>query len=148
MSSFVSSQNITLDYRFFSGYVDLCHPNHPQCVTGVTCTDCNDGFNPQLDVNCNLITFYDSIASVNVNETDRISLAVYPNPSTGSFVITSGKKGQQYAVEIVDAVGREVQRFNWDGERKGIDVSSQPKGVYYLSVSDGKSRQYQKLLVQ
>ncbi|MFM9053035.1 MAG: peptide-N-glycosidase F-related protein, partial [Bacteroidota bacterium] len=128
MSSFVSSQNISVDYRFFAGYVDLCHPNHPQCVTGVTCTDCNDGFNPQLDVNCNLITFYDSIASVNVMEVDRISVAVYPNPSSGEFFITSGKKSQKYDVEIVDAVGRMVSDFIWDGERRVVDLSGQPTG--------------------
>ena len=37
---------IDLDYRFHPTYVDNCHPNNPDCVSGSTCADCNDGYNP------------------------------------------------------------------------------------------------------
>jgi hypothetical protein len=59
LSPYVPQDNIVLGYVFFKDYVDLCHPNHPDCVTGVTCDDCDDGFNPHLIVACNLVSFSD-----------------------------------------------------------------------------------------
>lgn len=57
MNPFVAGSNLTLKYVFYEQYIDLCHPNHPNCITGVTCSDCSDGFNPQLEVACNLVVF-------------------------------------------------------------------------------------------
>lgn len=37
-------------YEFQPGYTDQCHPNNPYCVSGVTCPDCNDGYNPHYRV--------------------------------------------------------------------------------------------------
>ncbi|MEO8148300.1 MAG: LamG-like jellyroll fold domain-containing protein, partial [Bacteroidia bacterium] len=74
MSPFVSAGNIALEYKFYSAYLDQCHPNNPNCVTGVTCSDCSDGFNPILDVNCNLVTFFDDPAALAVKEIDNVDL--------------------------------------------------------------------------
>ena len=148
MSSFISSQNIALDYKFFTGYVDQCHPNNPNCVTGVTCSDCSDGFNPQLDVNCNLITFYDSLAPLGISQLDKISFALYPNPSNGSFVISAGKKNAKYIVTVIDILGKVTADFDWNGDRTSVDLSAAPKGVYIVRVSDGKTADYKKLVIE
>jgi hypothetical protein len=148
MSSFVSSQSITLDYRFFAGYVDQCHPNNPNCITGTTCSDCSDGFNPQLDVNCNLIVFYDSLTSVGVNELNRISFALYPNPSNGTFVISAGKKNQKYQVSVFDMMGKLTTELDWNGDRVSVNMSMAPKGVYIIRVSNGKSSEFKKLVIE
>ncbi len=57
MTPFISAESVNLQYVFFEQYVDLCHPNHPDCISGVTCPDCNDGYNPNLEVACNLVLF-------------------------------------------------------------------------------------------
>jgi hypothetical protein len=69
MTPFVAEGDIEMDYVFYENYVDLCHPNHPDCVTGVTCTDCDDGFNPMLDVACNLVVFAEN--PINVGTGDK-----------------------------------------------------------------------------
>lgn len=149
MSSFLPSSNVALQYQFFTGYVDLCHPNHPNCITGTTCTDCNDGFNPVLDVNCNLITFFDNPTVLQVNAPDLISFSVYPNPTSGVFTMLSGAKpGKDYTVEVSDMIGKTVRQFNWNGERTMMDLTGHPKGVYMVRVSDGKSSVIKKMIIQ
>ena len=64
LTSYIGGGDIDLGYVFFPDYVDLCHPNHPDCVTGVTCADCDAGFNPHLVVACNLVTFSENATDI------------------------------------------------------------------------------------
>ena len=107
------------------------------------------GFNPQLDVNCNLITFYDSAAALNVTEQDYIGFVLFPNPTNGFFAISSGgKTDQHYTVTITDVIGNEVQKFTWNGEYKVIDLSARPKGVYIVRTGNGRVEGFRKLVLQ
>ncbi|MFM2135520.1 MAG: hypothetical protein RL021_920 [Bacteroidota bacterium] len=149
MTPFVAVPSVNLEYKFFAGYVDQCHPNNPNCVTGVTCSDCNDGFNPQLDVNCNLITFYDTAAVLDVAEVDYVGFVLYPNPTSGLFTISSGgKTDRNYRVAVTDLLGKEVTTFEWNGERRLIDLSQHPKGIYMVRTSNGRSQAFKKLVIQ
>ncbi|MEY3053391.1 MAG: hypothetical protein RLY31_3176, partial [Bacteroidota bacterium] len=56
MTGFIGQGPLNLQYRFDEDYVDLCHANNPNCVSGVTCDNCNDGYNPHLIVASYLIT--------------------------------------------------------------------------------------------
>jgi hypothetical protein len=150
MTPYVAAQNVSLDYEFFTGYTDQCHPNNPACVTGTTCADCTDGFNPVLDVNCNLIVFYDEAITLDVkNETDFIGFALFPNPSAGTVTINSyGKSKQNYTVTVYNMVGGLMKEFSWDGERKSVDFSSFAKGIYNVKVSNGKVNEFRKLVIE
>ncbi|MBI9037097.1 MAG: T9SS type A sorting domain-containing protein [Bacteroidales bacterium] len=83
MTQYVAGGSVELGYVFDEDYVDYCHPNHPDCVTGVTCSDCDDGFNPHLVVACNLVSFSD-VPFLNTGETQTISI----NPG---FQFVSGR---------------------------------------------------------
>lgn len=151
MTSFIPTNNVALKYVFFEQYMDQCHPHNPNCVTGTTCTDCNDGFNPYLDVNCNLVTFYDNpppIVSVEeINES--FGLAIYPNPSNGVFNLTANiKRIQNCNVFIYNIMGDEIKKFNWNGENVNIDLKSYPSGIYIVKVSDGYNVEIKKLIIQ
>lgn len=115
MNPFVAGSNITLKYVFYEQYVDLCHPNHPNCITGVTCADCNDGFNPQLEVACNLVVFSnthfgtlagDSNGDGAVNVLDVVTTVNYimgfnPQP----FVFANADVNGDGLVNVLDVVG-------------------------------------------
>lgn len=149
MTPFVTNPNIDLQYKFLSSYVDQCHPNNPNCVTGTTCSDCNDGFNPTLDVNCNLITFFDNAAALSVNEIDKSSFIIYPNPSNGIFNMSMvDKAGKDYSVSVYDIVGNAVKQFSWNGNKTIIDLSTQPKGVYIVNVKNENENKNLKLVVK
>ena len=83
LTPYVGQGSIELDYVFDEDYVDYCHPNHPDCVTGVTCSDCDAGFNPHLIVACNLVSF-SNVPFLNTGETQTISI----NPG---FLFVSGR---------------------------------------------------------
>ena len=149
MTPFVANQNLNMQYQFFTGYVDQCHPNNPSCVTGTTCTDCSDGYNPILDVNANLIIFYDSAITLNVKEQDYIGFAIYPNPTAGFVTINSnGKANQNYTVAIYNMLGELERQFIWTGDRRSVDLTTLAKGIYNVRVTNGRTSEFKKLVVE
>lgn len=145
MTPFIANNNISLKYIFYEQYVDQCHPNNPSCVTGTTCTDCNDGFNPHLVVACNLVNFFDTPPPTplmqEVEENDNFGVLIYPNPSNGKFSINS-KNGPDlnYTVSVYNLIGKVIKEFTWNGELHSLDLSNEPKGIYLVRIScKGKS---------
>ncbi|MDD2526885.1 MAG: LamG-like jellyroll fold domain-containing protein [Lentimicrobium sp.] len=137
LNEYVAAGDITLGYKFFDGYMDYCHPNHPNCVTGVTCSDCNDGFNPVLDVACNLVSFSNSpfiIVNSEKKPFNNNVLSVFPNPSEGRFevVVTFPEFIRDGELLVYDNTGRPVYRSAWNGETTSINLSNQAKGLYFL----------------
>ncbi|MEL6987941.1 MAG: discoidin domain-containing protein, partial [Bacteroidota bacterium] len=59
LNSYISS-GIDLHYRFDPSYTDFCHPNSPSCISGSTCPDCNDTFNPSYVVDGQIVNFSNS----------------------------------------------------------------------------------------
>lgn len=70
---------------------------------------------------------------------------VQPNPTTGLFTIT-GLSLQQ--IEIYDALGQEIASLKANGNQTAIDLSSQPAGVYLVSVTDTEGRRCVKKVVR
>ena len=72
--------------------------------------------------------------ATDINETpDGSSIKVFPNPSTGQFSVQGTTTGMQQ-VEIRDVVGQGVHRSAMTGPVTTIDLSSQPDGIYFLSI--------------
>ncbi|MCB0541215.1 MAG: T9SS type A sorting domain-containing protein, partial [Bacteroidetes bacterium] len=66
------------------------------------------------------------------------SLVVYPNPTSNFLKIETTEK--DYTVQVFDIVGNKVLDFNHNFKTNGvINVSSLPKGVYYVVV-EGKEK--------
>lgn len=139
MSTYIPVGNIELQYVFFPGYLDLCHPNNPNCVTGVTCSNCLDGFNPHLIVACHLIVFADGPITEGIDDRkNKISAAVniYPNPSNGIINIHTDQTEmfKNTTVMIFTPAGKVVEEIKWNGDDKAVNLSALPKGIYFLKV--------------
>lgn len=157
MTPYVNQNSIEMKYIFDEDYVDLCHPNHPDCVTGVTCTDCNDGFNPHLVVACNLVSFgntpLDEANVVGIDENYfNISsyIALNPNPSAGltELAFYGEALPESAVVSIETPAGKTIQQFTWNGEKKFIDLSGNPKGLYLVVIKADQYSAVKKLIVQ
>lgn len=153
LDEYVNTGNLTLGYTFYENYVDYCHPNHPDCVTGVTCSDCNDGFNPVLDVACYLISYATKPLVVVKAEQEPLAknkLNVFPNPSSGMFEVFLDKAVNLKNGEIVvyDNIGRPVMRTPWNGNNTTINLSSHGKGLYFLQVLSKEWSEVKKIVVQ
>lgn len=154
MSGFIAGHDIEVRYIFYEQYLDQCHPNNPTCVTGVTCSNCNDGFNPTLDVACNLVTFAESPIIIITGEkpyTPKASLlSVYPNPTNGKFEVSllSNASIRNGAIMIYDNTGRPVKEMDWDGQRLSLDLSSCSKGIYLLKVITPDWTEMKKIILK
>ena len=144
MTPFVAGQNVELKYVFFEGYVDQCHPNNPNCVTGVTCTNCADGFNPMLDVACNLVVFAQN--PILTGQDNRLSttpgFSVRPNPAVGTVEVYAfgAPSGQTFPIQLLTVTGTLVGQYPWDGKSAQLDLSRQPRGMYILKIRTRKAR--------
>lgn len=154
MTEFIAGGTAELQYIFNEDYVDNCHVNNPNCVSGVTCPDCNDGFNPHLIVATNLVTFYDGpFDAVNIkNVIAEDIFTVYPNPSNGLFEFSTSVALNKASLRIFDFTGKLMMETNLGNVgaayTKAMDLRAYPKGVYSLVVQTTEGVQTRKLVIE
>ncbi|MEI6185305.1 MAG: peptide-N-glycosidase F-related protein, partial [Bacteroidota bacterium] len=153
LTTYIPSNNIAIKYVLFPGYIDMCSPAYPPCVSGTTCTDCSGGTIPILDVDCNLVNFFDNPPGnpviQAVKELKDFEIAVYPNPSTGIFNLTSNNKPENVCnVTIYNLFGNHVKEFQWNGENTTFNLSNNAAGIYIMKVSNKDKVEIKKLMVR
>jgi len=94
----------------------------------------------------------DSIESENVEvglscywtgleEADKTrSLLLVPNPTTGQFYAQLPQNMQGGTATVTDAMGRDVLRQTFSGQRLQIDLSGRPSGIYLVRVQDSSGQ--------
>ena len=75
-------------------------------------------------------------------------MSIAPNPTNGSFVIAfSG--AAMHDVEVADVLGKTVYSKPGVGEASlTIDLSAQPKGVYFVKCREGEKLLVQRIVIQ
>ncbi len=83
--------------------------------------------------------------TVNIVSVNNISFNIYPNPSNGQFSI----EGEDIKnIEIVDITGKTVKQFTMDNEQLTINLSNNPKGIYFAKITTSKGVNTEKLIIQ
>ncbi|MCB0570604.1 MAG: T9SS type A sorting domain-containing protein [Phaeodactylibacter sp.] len=155
MTPFISNNNVALRYVFDEDYVDNCHPNNPNCISGTTCPDCNDGFNPHLIVACNLVVFadgpVDGLVGSREAQARALPLKLYPNPSNGLFNLELNEPAQQLEIRVLNSFGQLVKlqrETNALATTRAIDLQGMPKGLYWVEVRTDKGKGMEKVVVE
>ena len=151
LSEWIGSSDVNLQYEFYTGYIDYCHPNHPDCVTGVTCSDCNATWNPEINVAGELITYSNELIITAIEDKSYVeNITIDPNPSTGMFIISSSEELSRYSsIEIYNTAGVLMKTLETlSDNRMTLDLTSYSKGVYLMVLKGGKSNVTKKLVVQ
>ncbi len=149
MTNFVATPNLNLQYEFDPNYKDLCNAANPDCVTGVTCPNCEDTFNPLMNVTVNMIT-YSNLISVSVPTLDLTGLRIRPNPARDYFTLDSYQpsRNEGSTVELVNLSGKVVSSFGWNGNPIQVDVKDFSSGLYLLRVTSKHGVEVKKLMIQ
>ena len=150
LSEYLASGQAELFYQFDPTYLDLCHPNHPDCVDHVTCDECAAPDNPVLRVAGKVITYSndeDILTSVHPELPETTFHAeLYPNPAKGQFTLRTDYEMGAVSVMVLNMQGQIVATFTVEGQRT-IDVSRWPAGVYTVQMLGG-SLVTRKLVVE
>lgn len=76
------------------------------------------------------------------------SASIYPNPSKGIFQISSNES-QITNIEIYNLLGEEMYTSTKPIEKKCIiDISNQPKGIYFVKIYEEEILYTQKIVIQ
>ena len=140
LSEYLAAGEAELFYQFDPTYLDLCHPNHPDCIDGVTCIECAAPDNPVLRVAGKVVTFSnDENMMVNVHEAHAESAfkaEIYPNPAKSQITIRTDYDKGALSVMMLNMQGQMVMFFTVEGQRT-IDVNHLPAGVYTMQMLGG-----------
>jgi len=157
MNPYVEDGEADLEYIFDEQYVDLCHPNHPDCVTGQTCDDCDDGYNPELHVACNMVLFssvplnYGTFTGENEPQHySKSNITLSPNPSHGEVkVVVTGEKYESGSImALYNSNGEMLFNNVWNGASTTLHLESYDAGIYFLKVINDKETETYKLILQ
>ena len=89
---------------------------------------------------------YFSIGSaLSVERNEIKDLAVYPNPTTSKWVITTLSEKVK-SVEVFDMLGKKVISLNPDSREVIIDASNLAKGMYVTKISSEEGVSTRKLV--
>lgn len=139
--------NIDIDYRFDPTYQDFCHPNDPDCVSGVTCNDCNDGYNPVYFVDTHIINKSDSpiiygdiLGISSIDNTEIYDISVYPNPSKGIFNIQTKFPESTSRLTLQTIDGQQIKTYYFGSSSElssyNFDLSDISRGIYFINIEN------------
>lgn len=156
----IAAGSVQLDYRFDPNYTDFCHAANPNCITGSTCPDCNDGYNPVYHVDGHVISYsntplYPSDAPTGIeiiDNTQIFEINVMPNPSTGLFQLNVPKLSDKSAVFIRSIDGKTVRSYHFANEQQlrtySFDLSNVASGTYFISLENEAGTGAKKIVIQ
>jgi hypothetical protein len=148
-----------LDYRFDPAYMDYCHPNNPNCVSGQTCPDCNDGANPIYYVDTQIINHsnnplvYGNILGVpHIDNTQVYDVSVYPNPSQGVFHINTKYPDASTRLTINTVDGKSVKTYYFNSSAElnnySFDVGNLAKGIYFINIENSYGTGVKRIILE
>jgi hypothetical protein len=85
----------------------------------------------------------------NNTATEDNMLNIFPNPNKGEFTLFyPNQMSANYTIEITDVIGREVYSTKIIEPTIQINLSSHPRGIYFVKVQSDKSMQVRKVVLE
>lgn len=111
-------------------------------MSGVTCTNCNESYNPHCRISGYAIYYSKNpfIASISNHEQkaeENLDFQLYPNPNTGKFRLNFSKEiNNEIVCTVIGVNGQTLRTYFFDSsieaEEQLFDISSLSKGIYFL----------------
>lgn len=115
-------------------FVDIDNDSDPDCFVGV--------------YGGSFLYFKNKTINVSVENVKENSFKLYPNPTNGIVTFESNKlNNQDVTILITDVTGKQMSNFEFVDYNK-IDLSNLNAGIYFIRISDGKTSEVSKIVVQ
>lgn len=144
LDDFLTQESFDLAYIFNEDYVDYCHLSNPDCVSGVTCTDCSAGSNPNYYVAGNLISYTNVPITTGLDDElvdfqqDGIQFTVMPNPTSGIFRLNATSDFENATLMVYDVSGALLKGWTVRDQNvlngRTFSVEEFSAGTYFLVV--------------
>jgi hypothetical protein len=79
-----------------------------------------------------------------LNDTNTSAYSIFPNPSAGQFTVSVAGKNE---ISVTNAAGQMVYSTVSSGSTI-IDLSTQPKGVYFIKLTGETSVTFDKIVIR
>lgn len=91
-----------------------------------------------------------NVVITKLDEFNKESLSIYPNPSNGIISISGLKENQIYQLEVFNTSGQQVYSKTFSQKSKGqnINLKHLPKGIYLLKIQSDKSFINKSIMIQ
>ena len=90
--------------------------------------------------------YYSDFVATSIDQTERNTLKIAPNPTQDYFVVTLEGK-QLIDIAIYDATGRLVKTLEANSDRK-VNIRDLKSGIYFLQITDANMRVYSSKLIK
>lgn len=100
--------------------------------------------NPRID-QVTLKVYYSTATGIVDYDNAGDNISIYPNPSNGHFKVQNSTEAE--CVEIYNTLGECIYKAIHKSESL-IDISSQPRGIYFIRIKDENIISTQKLIIQ
>jgi hypothetical protein len=80
-----------------------------------------------------------------IEKTTAVGFAIYPNPSNGKFTVRTTENG---TVEVTNLQGKVIYKNTLNSNTQNIDLSTNSKGVYFVTFTTTNGVEIQKMLIQ
>ncbi|MBP6335517.1 MAG: discoidin domain-containing protein [Bacteroidia bacterium] len=142
LSPYINQAPFDFSYIFQPSYQDICHPNYPGCASGITCPDCNDGFNPFYRVGGYMISYSNTPIILDTKNGLRLEkdkqLTVYPNPGGGKLFLSIDGEIKDVVITVHDIKGETLKTYYFHDkssmESYAFNFSSFAKGIYFIKL--------------
>lgn len=115
----------------FNDYADPIHPFMYHCHFGLHEDDGMMGQFVVTDPSTGLATL----------PSEKVEFLIYPNPAAQRIYVKINTAGAEvYYINVVNTLGKTVLMLPQPDLEKGIDVSALAKGVYYIQLTDKKTK--------
>jgi hypothetical protein len=149
LQDYLGGSSIEIQYLWDADYVDYCHPSNPDCVSGVTCDNCNAGFDPHIVVAGEFVVLSDEvIVGMEEKQLHAFEFTLSPNPANKQVqVLFRGSTPEGADFTLINMSGNTLINGSLE-DNKTIDITGLRAGLYLVKISTDKGIRVQKLMVQ
>lgn len=85
---------------------------------------------------------------------EKWEVKIYPNPTNGKIQLIpsrlsgEGNQNSLIGIEIYNLSGEKIYSTTVNNKQKTVDISAQPKGIYFVEMSYGNERRSKKIILE